>query len=71
MFFIPQKTISVLALFLEVASRLGEVVTQLIDGHISSIDIGYDGEIANSDVIQTVSQLILVLLLSYKSLKAR
>jgi D-3-phosphoglycerate dehydrogenase len=47
---IPPETLSVLAPFLEVASGVGKVVAQLAEGQMSSINIGYDGEIANYDV---------------------
>ncbi len=47
---ISPETLSVLAPFLEVASGVGRVVAQLAEGQFSSIDIGYDGEIADCDV---------------------
>lgn len=47
---IPPEVLSVLAPYIEVASGVGRVVAQLAEGQMSSIDIGYDGEIANYDL---------------------
>jgi D-3-phosphoglycerate dehydrogenase len=47
---IPPEVLSVLAPYIEVASAVGRVVAQLAEGQMSSIDIGYDGEIANYDL---------------------
>ena len=46
---ISPETLSVLGPFLNVAFTLGRLVAQLAEGQISSIDIGYEGEIANYD----------------------
>jgi len=47
--FIPAETISVLAPFMEVASILGRLVSQLAEGQMSTIKIKYEGEISNYD----------------------
>lgn len=47
---IPPETVAVLAPFAEVASRIGRVAAQLAEGQMSSLDIRYDGEIANYDL---------------------
>jgi D-3-phosphoglycerate dehydrogenase len=47
---ISPETLAVLAPYVEVASRVGKVVAQLAEGQMSSIDIGYGGEIANYDL---------------------
>jgi len=47
--FIPAETVSILAPFLKVASTAGKLVSQLVEGQMSTIQIKYDGEIANYD----------------------
>ncbi len=46
---ISPETRSVLAPFLDVAFTVGKLIAQLSEGQMSSIDIGYEGEIANYD----------------------
>jgi D-3-phosphoglycerate dehydrogenase len=47
--FIPAETLSVLAPFIQVASTVGKLVSQLAEGQLNAIQIKYDGEIANYD----------------------
>ncbi len=47
--FIPAETLTVLAPFMKAASAIGRLVSQLVEGQISSIQIRYDGEISNCD----------------------
>jgi len=47
---IPPETLSFLGPFFNVASTVGRAVAQLAEGQASSIDIVYDGEIANYDI---------------------
>jgi len=47
--FISVETISVLTPFIKAASTAGKLLSQLIEGQMSSIKIEYDGEIANYD----------------------
>ncbi len=47
--FIPAETLSALAPFLNVASTIGKLVSQLVEGQMSSIIIKYEGEISNYD----------------------
>jgi D-3-phosphoglycerate dehydrogenase len=47
--FISAETISFLAPFVELASTLGRLVSQLAEGQMSSIRIKYDGEISGYD----------------------
>ncbi len=47
--FIPVETMSVLSPFMAVATTIGRLVSQLVEGQMNSIKIGYDGEIANYD----------------------
>ena len=47
--FIPPEVLSILAPFLKAASTVGRLVAQLAEGQISSIEIRYEGEIANFD----------------------
>ena len=46
---IPAETISVLAPFMELASTIGRLLSQLVEGQMSTIQIKCDGEIANFD----------------------
>jgi len=46
---IPAETLSVLAPFLGVASVLGKLISQLVEGQMKSIMIKYDGELAEYD----------------------
>jgi len=55
---IPPETLSMLAPFLEVASVVGKIVAQLAEGQMSSIDIRYDGEIANYEVTALKASVI-------------
>lgn len=47
--FISPETLAVLAPFIKAANILGKLVRQLVEGQMSSIQIKYDGEIANYD----------------------
>ncbi len=47
--FIPAETLSALAPFIKAAATAGKLVSQLVEGQISSIQIKYDGEISNYD----------------------
>jgi len=47
--FISAETLSVLAPFITAASTTGRLLSQLVEGQMSSIQIKYDGEIANYD----------------------
>ncbi len=47
--FIPIETLSVLAPFMKVASTMGRLVGQLVEGQMNAIRIEYDGEISNYD----------------------
>jgi len=47
--FIPAEILSVLAPFMEVASILGRLVSQLAEGQMNAIKIKYEGEISNYD----------------------
>jgi len=47
--FISAETLSVLVPFIKAASIVGRLVTQLVEGQMSSIQIKYDGEVSNYD----------------------
>jgi len=47
--FISAETLSILAPFLKAASTAGKLVSQLVEGQMNTIQIKYDGEIANYD----------------------
>jgi D-3-phosphoglycerate dehydrogenase len=47
--FISMETLSVLAPFIKVASTVGKLMSQLVEGQVSTITIKYNGEIANYD----------------------
>jgi len=47
--FIPAEVLSVLAPFMKVASTVGRLVSQLVEGQMNTIQIGYEGEISNYD----------------------
>ncbi len=47
--FIPAETLSILAPFMKVASIAGKLVSQLVEGQASAIEIRYDGEVSNYD----------------------
>jgi len=47
--FIPAETLSLLSPFIEAASIAGRLVSQLVEGQMSSIQIKYDGEVSNYD----------------------
>jgi len=46
---IPAETFSVLAPFMTVASTIGKLVSQLVEGQTNAIQIKYEGEISNYD----------------------
>ena len=46
---VPAETLSVLAPFIKLASVVGKLVSQLVEGQMSTVQIEYDGEIANCD----------------------
>ena len=47
--FIPPEMLSVLAPFMEVASKVGKLVSQLVEGQLNAIQIKYEGEISDCD----------------------
>jgi D-3-phosphoglycerate dehydrogenase len=47
--FIPAEMLSALAPFIQVASTVGRLVSQLVEGQVSAIQIKYNGEISNYD----------------------
>jgi len=47
---ISAETLPILAPYLNVATAVGRMVAQLAEGQMSSIDVGYEGEIANYDM---------------------
>jgi len=47
--FIPVEMLSALAPFIQVATTVGRLVSQLVEGQVSAIQIKYNGEIANYD----------------------
>jgi len=47
--FIPVEMLSALAPFIQVASTVGRLVSQLVEGQVSAIQIKYNGEISNYD----------------------
>ena len=47
--FISAETLTVLAPFLKVATTVGRLVSQLVEGQMNTIQIKYDGEISNYD----------------------
>ena len=47
--FIPVETQAALAPFMNVASSLGKLVSQLADGQMNAIQVKYEGEISNYD----------------------
>ena len=47
--FISVEMLSVLAPFIRVASTVGKLVSQLVEGQVSAIQIKYNGEISNYD----------------------
>jgi D-3-phosphoglycerate dehydrogenase len=47
--FISVEMLSMLAPFIQVASTVGRVVSQLVEGQVSAIQIKYNGEISNYD----------------------
>jgi D-3-phosphoglycerate dehydrogenase len=46
---IPPETLSIIAPFLSVATEVGRLVAQLVEGQMETIAIKYDGEIADYD----------------------
>jgi D-3-phosphoglycerate dehydrogenase len=55
---IPAELLSVLAPFMQVASTLGSLARQLMEGQINSIRIKYNGEIASYDTAATKASVI-------------
>jgi len=47
--FIPAEMLSVLAPFMQVATTVGRLVSQLVEGQVSAIQVKYNGEIAGYD----------------------
>jgi D-3-phosphoglycerate dehydrogenase len=47
--FISVETLAVLGPFMQVASTVGKLISQLVEGQVSAITIKYNGEIANYD----------------------
>ncbi len=47
--FIPPEMLSVLAPFMEVAAKVGKLVSQLVEGQLNAIQIKYEGEISDCD----------------------
>jgi len=47
--FIPAEMLAVLAPFIQVATAVGRLLSQLIEGQVSAIQIKYEGEISNYD----------------------
>jgi D-3-phosphoglycerate dehydrogenase len=47
--FIPAEMLSALAPFIQVASTVGRLVSQLVEGQVSAIQIKYNGEVSNYD----------------------
>jgi len=47
--FISIETLSVLGPFMQVASTVGKLISQLVEGQVSAITIKYNGEVANYD----------------------
>jgi D-3-phosphoglycerate dehydrogenase len=47
--FIPAEMLSVLAPFMEVATTVGRLLGQLVEGQVSTVRIKYEGEISNYD----------------------
>jgi len=55
---IPAEMLAILAPFMNVASTLGSLARQLMEGQISSIRIKYSGEIANYDTTAIKASII-------------
>lgn len=55
---IPAELLSVLAPFIDVASTLGKLARQLMEGQINNISIKYNGEIAGYDTAVIKSSII-------------
>jgi len=47
--FVSVETLSVLAPFIQVASTVGRLISQLVEGQVNAIQIKYNGEISNYD----------------------
>ena len=47
--FIPAEMLSALAPFIQVAATVGRLVSQLVEGQVSAIQIKYNGEVSNYD----------------------
>jgi len=47
--FIPVEMLSVLAPFIQAASTVGRLTSQMVEGQVSAIQIKYEGEISNYD----------------------
>jgi D-3-phosphoglycerate dehydrogenase len=55
---IPAETLSVLMPFIDVAAKVGEVVSQIADGQLDRVVISYNGEIANYDTATLKASVI-------------
>jgi len=55
---IPAEVLSVLAPFIQVASTLGSLARQLMEGHVKGIQIEYSGEIADYDATAVKASII-------------
>ena len=47
--FIPAEMLAVLAPFIQVASTVGRLLSQMVEGQVSAVQIKYEGEISNYD----------------------
>ncbi len=47
--FIPAETLAVLAPFMQVATIVGRLLSQIVEGQVSAVKIKYEGEISNYD----------------------
>jgi D-3-phosphoglycerate dehydrogenase len=55
---IPAETLSVLMPFIDVATKVGEVVSQLAEGQLEKVVINYNGDIANYDTATLKASVI-------------
>ncbi len=55
---IPAETLSVLMPFIDVAAKVGEVVSQIAEGQLDKVVISYNGEIANYDTATLKASVI-------------
>jgi D-3-phosphoglycerate dehydrogenase len=47
--FIPAETLAVLAPFMQVATTVGNLLSQIVEGQVSAVKVKYEGEISNYD----------------------